>query len=406
MVTPSGLQSTRSIVLDVRTIDRPCCACIDRLYDEMYLFFNRPGKRCAWLQTELLLLVTAPLLGPLVVVRACCVISKDELSGRTTRDAHGRLPEQVAYSRVVAFVEAVFESAPQLAAQSLAFHLSRNDNTPFDTALFIASASLSAGALLKGCILFFIYHAELVRILGAGAVAPLDGLLARGGGTRRSAVLDFGDVTLDAREKRVLADALSADALPRLRAIEFDTFAIHDDQESTSLLLNGKSLDDAEAVILAHLLRHGARPALRTLSLFNNRIGDEGACALAAAAAAGAFPQLEEIGLGNNNIGDVGLSALAYAITQDALPAIVSINLGGNPASDTSIQAELKLRARQSSCRSLTSPSARASQASQGYSLRGSQRFSAASMTPPTSPASRPSGMQSPRISQRLSAIL
>ena len=209
--------ATHSIVLDIRTIDRPCCSCLDQIHDEMNYFFNRPGKRCVSLQTELLVLLAAPLIGPLVIMRACAVIAIDELGGRTARDANGRLPEPIAYARVVAFVEAVFESTPQLAAQTVAYYLSSDDNTTFDTALFVASATLSAGAILKGGATFFYYHSELVSILGAGAVAPLDVLLARGGGTRRSAELHFDNEKLSESDMRILASALGAGALPRLR---------------------------------------------------------------------------------------------------------------------------------------------------------------------------------------------
>ena len=76
------------------------------------------------------------------------------------------------------------------------------------------------------------------------------------------------------------------------------------------------------------MLGSGATPALVTLDLSGNKIGDRGLSALAAALAAGHSTAIEAIDLRTNKIGDAGFEALAEAIRTGALPALRNLFSG------------------------------------------------------------------------------
>ena len=88
---------------------------------------------------------------------------------------------------------------------------------------------------------------------------------------------------------------------------------------------------------LAEGLGAGALPAVTFLQLVNMHVGDAGASALAAALSRGALPRLEILQLSNTAIGDAGLVALAPALRR--LPALETIFLWGNPLGDEGIAA-------------------------------------------------------------------
>ena len=68
-----------------------------------------------------------------------------------------------------------------------------------------------------------------------------------------------------------------------------------------------------------HALGKGALPALETLWLNENQIGDAGLSALASACASGALPKLTELYLQWNKIRDTGMAAFADALSKGAL---------------------------------------------------------------------------------------
>ena len=99
---------------------------------------------------------------------------------------------------------------------------------------------------------------------------------------------------------------------------------------------------------LGDALAPGAAPALETLYLYRNEIGDEGMRHLGDALARGAAPALETLDLRENKIGDEGMRHLGEALARGAAPAIKELakyswvpglHLGGNPASDAAKKA-------------------------------------------------------------------
>ena len=88
---------------------------------------------------------------------------------------------------------------------------------------------------------------------------------------------------------------------------------------------------------LAAGLGAGALPAVTYFSLESMHVGDAGASALAGALGRGALPRLMRLYLTNAAIGDAGLVALAPALRQ--LPALETLGLEGNPLGDDSIAA-------------------------------------------------------------------
>ena len=120
-----------------------------------------------------------------------------------------------------------------------------------------------------------------------------------------------------------LAAALDRGALPRLKVLHLYSAAI----------------GDAALVALAPALRR--LPALESLGLIDNPLGDEGLAALVAPPTpAGAPPlpteglkKLKELGLEYTQITDGGCAALAAALNSGALPALETLTLDEIPAS-------------------------------------------------------------------------
>ena len=102
---------------------------------------------------------------------------------------------------------------------------------------------------------------------------------------------------------------------------------------------------------LAPALRR--RPALETLSLESNPLGDEGLAALVAPPpAAGAPPpptgglaNIKWLSLGDTQITDAGCAALAAAFSSGALPTLKKLDLRCIPASDEAKAAVYEARA-------------------------------------------------------------
>jgi len=155
---------------------------------------------------------------------------------------------------------------------------------------------------------------RLAEKLGAGALPAVTWL------NLNSCRLCVGDAGASA-----LAAALGRGALPRLKF----------------LYLGNTAIGDAGLVALAPALRR--RPALQSLDLHRNPIGDEGLAALVAppppAGAppppTGVLPKLKALYLNGTQIADAGCAALAAALESGALPALAYLQLGGTPASAT-----------------------------------------------------------------------
>ena len=78
--------------------------------------------------------------------------------------------------------------------------------------------------------------------------------------------------------------------------------------------------------------------ALRLLNLADNRIRDRGAAALAAALAS-AMSALQELTLSLNRIGDVGMHAFADEMRQGSLPALATLRLDSNALGERSMRS-------------------------------------------------------------------
>ena len=122
-----------------------------------------------------------------------------------------------------------------------------------------------------------------------------------------------------------LAAALGRGALPRLKILG---------------LINGTAIGDAGLVALAPALRR--LPALQTLSLSFNPLGDEGLAALVAPPPPGVLPpptgvlaKLKALFLNNTQVSDVGCAALAAVLDNRARcrHSLDILDLSGIPAS-------------------------------------------------------------------------
>jgi len=159
---------------------------------------------------------------------------------------------------------------------------------------------------------------RLAEKLGAGALPAVSWL-------------DLGGTHVGDAGASALAAALGRGALPRLK----------------HLALSSTAIGDAGLVALAPALRR--RPALKSLYLSLNPIGNEGLAALVAPPpAAGAPPpttttggliKLKELSLNCTRITDAGCGTLAAALDSGALPALKMLSLHGTPASATAIGA-------------------------------------------------------------------
>ena len=84
--------------------------------------------------------------------------------------------------------------------------------------------------------------------------------------------------------------------------------------------------DDAAMVAFGGALGSGAAPALESLNLISNQIGDEGMRHLSDALANGAAPALEKLGLSGNPASDAAKQAL-----RDARPGLEIVCAGRFP---------------------------------------------------------------------------
>jgi hypothetical protein len=110
------------------------------------------------------------------------------------------------------------------------------------------------------------------------------------------------------------------------------------------LYLTGMGADDAAMAAFGGALGSGAAPALKTLELIANEIGDEGLRQLGDAFARGAAPALKTLYLNDNKIGDEGVRHLGDALARGAAPVLQTLYLHDNAASAAAMQAAEKAR--------------------------------------------------------------
>jgi hypothetical protein len=118
---------------------------------------------------------------------------------------------------------------------------------------------------------------------------------------------------------RPLAAAFASAGMPALETLD----------------LNANSIGDDGCIALAGTLLSQPKPSvLRVLSLGapwgGNAIGDTGAVALAHALAAGSTPQLRSLAIANNRIGEHGALALAHPIAGGKLPKLELLSVVAN----------------------------------------------------------------------------
>ena len=161
---------------------------------------------------------------------------------------------------------------------------------------------------------------RLAEKLGAGALPAVTTLSLSG--------THVGDAGASA-----LAAALGRGALPRLQRLGLGSTALGDDLHSTAI-------GDAGLVALAPALRR--LPALEGLGLDRNPLGDEGLAALVAPpppqagappTTTGGLAKLKTLSLSNTQVSDDGCATLAAALDRGALPALKVLYLAGVPAS-------------------------------------------------------------------------
>ena len=162
---------------------------------------------------------------------------------------------------------------------------------------------------------------QLVEGLGAGALPDVT-------------YFQLMDMHVGDAGASALAAALGRGALPRLE---------------TLFLMNHTAIGDAGLVALAPALRR--LPALESLYLYLNPLGDEGLAALvgppppAGTPPAGGLKKLKWLDLDDTRVTDAGCAALAAALNSGALPALRTLTLENIPASDAAKAAVYAARA-------------------------------------------------------------
>jgi hypothetical protein len=97
-----------------------------------------------------------------------------------------------------------------------------------------------------------------------------------------------------------------------------------------TLQYGGLSWGDAEAGVLARVVRSGVLSSLQVLRMGNNAIGDHGAISLASALTSDTASALRRLVLNNNALGDAGATAIANALGGGHMLRIEAVDLGHN----------------------------------------------------------------------------
>mmetsp|Transcript_6644 Transcript_6644/g.17265 ORF Transcript_6644/g.17265 Transcript_6644/m.17265 type:complete len:151 (+) Transcript_6644:224-676(+) len=114
-----------------------------------------------------------------------------------------------------------------------------------------------------------------------------------------------------------------------------------------TLSLSANKISDCGFGGLAEVMRLGVLPALVSLNLSANHVGDEGVIAFCRGpwrGRKGPMACLETLWLDSNRVGDAGCAALAAAITAGALASIEDIYLKSNVGRADAVQAALDHR--------------------------------------------------------------
>lgn len=140
-------------------------------------------------------------------------------------------------------------------------------------------------------------------------------VLEESGCAKRFVTLSLDNCGVQAEDLRALASAISRDAFPALKMLDF--------QSNTGIANVG-------VVALAEALSKAPEIFLTELNLRVVGMGDEGMIALASLVSQGCMQQMEKLGLSwNAGVTDRGVIALARAIETRGLPMLVSFRMGG-----------------------------------------------------------------------------
>lgn len=108
-------------------------------------------------------------------------------------------------------------------------------------------------------------------------------------------------------------------SIPSVSSAEIDAFmkkvgsSLDEVKVASELTRYGKSIDDTDCTVIAHLIANGALASLEHLKLQGNQIGDAGMSALASACASGALAPGAKVFLGGNNATETGEMAMRDA---------------------------------------------------------------------------------------------
>ena len=118
--------------------------------------------------------------------------------------------------------------------------------------------------------------------------------------------------------------------------------------KATTLFYTGLGWDDAQGVQLCEALRHahahGGLRELKTLHLYNNKLGDGFTTAFVALLDEGGLANVKRLGLQLNEISDAGMRELAAAVAHGGLPKCTRLYLSDNPGSDAPVKGALAQR--------------------------------------------------------------
>jgi len=115
--------------------------------------------------------------------------------------------------------------------------------------------------------------------------------------------------------------------------------------KATELIYADLGWEDAQAAQLARVIASGAFMNLERLNLSNNRIGDAGVTFIARACGIqGVLPKLKKLYLSFNDTDDPGIAALADCLSGGALPALESLEVGRDFVGDPKLSAACESR--------------------------------------------------------------
>ena len=108
--------------------------------------------------------------------------------------------------------------------------------------------------------------------------------------------------------------------------------------DPSRVLLGNRAMGDAGLRLLADAISaSGPRASLAELNLDQNNLTDAGAIALSAVCGGALLPAMETLSVSDNEIGNTGVTALSAALSH--MPTLTSFNLNGNSFHHVGISA-------------------------------------------------------------------